>query len=55
MRARVLDTRAARAAVGGAQGPLIVEEGDTTVVVPPGWRADIDERGFISLKRGDDR
>ena len=51
----LITSRAALAAVGGAQGPLIVEEVDTTVVVPPGWRADIDERGFISLKRGDDR
>ncbi len=32
-------------------GPLIVEEFDTTVVVPPGWRAEIDGHGNIVLKR----
>jgi N-methylhydantoinase A len=33
-------------------GPLIVEAMDTTVVVPPGWRLRVDERGFIALEAG---
>ena len=32
-------------------GPLIVEEMDCTVVVPPGWSAALDERGFILMSR----
>ena len=37
-------------------GPLIVEEMDCTVVVPPGWSATLDERGFIVMTRvGRDR
>jgi N-methylhydantoinase A len=30
-------------------GPLVVEEFDTTVVVPPGWAASLDELGNIAL------
>ena len=32
-------------------GPFIVEEVDCTVVVPPGWNASLDERGFILMAR----
>jgi N-methylhydantoinase A len=32
-------------------GPLIVEEPDTTVVVPPEWRAAVDTYGNIVLRR----
>lgn len=32
-------------------GPLIVEEFDTTVVVPPEWQTEVDEYGNIVLKR----
>ena len=32
-------------------GPFIVEEMDCTVVVPPGWCAALDERGFILMVR----
>ena len=32
-------------------GPFIVEEMDCTVVVPPGWSAVLDERGFILMSR----
>ncbi len=32
-------------------GPFIVEEMDCTVVVPPGWSAALDERGFILVSR----
>jgi N-methylhydantoinase A len=31
-------------------GPLIVEEFDTTVVVPPGWQAEVEGYGNIVLK-----
>jgi N-methylhydantoinase A len=31
-------------------GPFIVEEFDTTVVVPPGWRAEVDGYGNIILR-----
>ena len=37
----------------GRAGPFIVEEMDCTVVVPPGWRAALDERGFILMTRSD--
>ena len=37
----------------GRPGPFIVEEMDCTVVVPPGWSAALDERGFILMKRND--
>ena len=40
------------AGIGAARpGPLIVEEMDCTVVVPPGWSAALDERGFILMTR----
>ena len=32
-------------------GPFLVEEMDCTVVVPPGWSAALDERGFILMSR----
>ena len=32
-------------------GPFIVEEMDCTVVVPPGWSAGLDERGFVRMAR----
>jgi N-methylhydantoinase A len=32
-------------------GPLIVEEFDTTVVVPPGWQAEVDRYGNIILRK----
>ncbi|MBM4254426.1 MAG: hydantoinase/oxoprolinase family protein [Deltaproteobacteria bacterium] len=32
-------------------GPLIVEEPDTTVVVPPGWKVSRDERGNLLLRK----
>ena len=40
-----------RAAGPGRPGPVIVEEMDCTVVVPPGWNAALDERGFILMTR----
>jgi N-methylhydantoinase A len=32
-------------------GPLIVEEFDTTVVIPPSWQARIDAYGNLVLER----
>ncbi len=39
------------ALAGGADGPLIVEEYDSTCVVPPGWHARLDDLGNIELTR----
>jgi N-methylhydantoinase A/oxoprolinase/acetone carboxylase beta subunit len=33
------------------EGPAIVEQDDTTVVVPPGWAADVDATGNLHLRR----
>ena len=32
-------------------GPAIIEAADSTVVVPPGWIAAVDSRGYIRLSR----
>ncbi|HKA56450.1 MAG TPA: hydantoinase/oxoprolinase family protein, partial [Candidatus Binatia bacterium] len=41
-----------RADIAGAQdGPLIIEEPDTTVVVPPGWSVSRDEYGSLVLTK----
>lgn len=40
-----------RTSLDGAVGPLIVEEPDTTVVVPPGWVVNCDDRGRLHLNR----
>ena len=46
------DAPPASAGIAGATpGPFIVEEMDCTVVVPPGWSATLDERGFILMAR----
>jgi N-methylhydantoinase A len=42
--------RDALAAGVSLTGPAIVEALDTTVVVPPGWTARIDERGYIRMR-----
>jgi N-methylhydantoinase A len=44
-------SRAALAAAGTRAGPLIVEEYDSTVVVPPGWRARVEAAAAIHLSR----
>ena len=36
---------------GGTQGPLVVEEYDSTTIVPPGWRADLDAMKNIVLQK----
>ncbi|MGK0172219.1 MAG: N-methylhydantoinase A [Gammaproteobacteria bacterium] len=39
---------------GGARdGPMIIEEFDTTIVVPPGWRGRLDELGNVHFSRND--
>jgi N-methylhydantoinase A len=45
-------SRAALAETGPRAGPLIVEEYDSTVVVPPGWSARVDGAANIHLSRG---
>ena len=32
-------------------GPALITEAQTTTVVPPGWRATVDQRGHIVLER----
>jgi N-methylhydantoinase A len=32
-------------------GPAIIEAMDSTIVVPPGWRAQVDELGYVRLSR----
>jgi N-methylhydantoinase A len=44
-------TRGRLRETGKVAGPLIIEELDTTVVVPPSWVAEVDERGFVILSR----
>ena len=36
-----------------AEGPAIFELPETTLVLPPGWRADVDEAGTIAAERAD--
>ena len=47
-----LDTRiASRAEIDGEmRGPMIIEEADTTIVVPPGWSATRDGLGNLHLR-----
>ena len=33
------------------EGPLVVEEYDSTVVVPPGWRASLDSLKDIVMEK----
>jgi N-methylhydantoinase A len=34
------------------EGPVIVEEMDTTTVIPPGWTMDRDKSGNLIMHRG---
>ncbi|HMC06610.1 MAG TPA: hydantoinase/oxoprolinase family protein [Solirubrobacterales bacterium] len=36
-----------------AEGPCVFELPEATLVLPPGWRAKVDERGTIAARRGD--
>lgn len=40
-----------RTTVRQLPGPVIIEEADATIVVPPGWRADCDNRSRLHLMR----
>jgi N-methylhydantoinase A len=31
-------------------GPIVIEEFDTTIVVPPGWKAALDKYGNVKLE-----
>ena len=48
---KILQVSRAELDKGARAGPLIVEEFDTTVVVPPGWRASLDALANIQLER----
>ena len=39
------------AAGASVAGPAIIEAFDATIVIPPGWTAAVDARGYIRLKR----
>src|SRR5262245_47845691 len=46
------DLAAANSGRGGRAGPLIIEEYDATCVVPPGWRAALDQADNIVMEIG---
>ncbi|MDN3353607.1 hydantoinase/oxoprolinase family protein [Actinomadura sp. DC4] len=48
--AEVYDRAGLRAA-DRLSGPAIVEQDDTTVLIPPGWSADVDPAGNLHLRR----
>ena len=37
-----------------AKGPCVIEQDDTTVVVPPGWNFEVDDYGVLHLERSVD-
>ena len=43
--------RAALAAGQALEGPAIIEERETTIVLPPGWSAVVDQIGCIVARR----
>ena len=40
-----------RQGLTGAEGPLIVEEYDSTIIVPPGWSATTTVQGAVELRK----
>jgi N-methylhydantoinase A len=40
-----------RLSAGLRQGPLIIEEYDSTIVIPPGWNARLDKRGNVLVAK----
>ena len=44
-------TRERRRALGPAAGPLVVQDAESTVVVPPGWSMTVDAADIITLER----
>jgi N-methylhydantoinase A len=45
--------RASLASGQAVAGPAIIEERETTIVLPPGWTGVVDELGCITAKRGE--
>ena len=43
--------RAALAGHGAVPGPLILEEAETTLVIPPGWTAEAGKLGCVMARR----
>ena len=43
--------RAALAHHGTAQGPVILEESETTLVIPPGWTAEVGKLGCVMARK----
>lgn len=52
-RSQAIDTPVLRrgALEGGLNGPLIVEEHDTTILVPPAWKATLGDEASVVLER----
>jgi len=44
-------TRDRRRALGPVAGPLVVQDAESTVVVPPGWSMTVDAADVITLER----
>ena len=36
-----------------APGPAVIESLESTILVPPGWQARMDDSGFVHLTKGD--
>ena len=43
--------RAALAQHGAAPGPVILEEAETTLVIPPGWTAEVGKLGCVMARK----
>ncbi len=50
VRAKVFD-RARMPAGLGVQGPAVIESLESTILVPPGWQAKMNEDGFVAMAR----
>ena len=51
MTAKVYDRRSMPAELA-AQGPVVIESLESTILVPPDWRACMSDDGFVVLARG---
>jgi N-methylhydantoinase A len=54
VRAKVFD-RARMPAGLGVQGPAVIESLESTILVPPGWQAKMNEDGFVAMKHREGR
>jgi N-methylhydantoinase A/oxoprolinase/acetone carboxylase beta subunit len=43
--------RAALARHGGVKGPVILEEAETTLVIPSGWTAEVGKLGCVMARK----